>query len=101
MIGKGVNTILSELGGTVKDTTFIVYADLEFSREDFNEFVSGLEKLRSAGSKVSVWVYDCDYARESVSVLEKEGFNVVCDVRSLGDMIDAAKQLKRFILKRA
>lgn len=101
LIGKGVNTILSELGGTVKDTTFIVYTDLEFNDEDFGKFVSGLEKLRSAGSKVSVWVYDCDYARESVSVLEKEGFNVVCDVRSLGDMIDAAKQLKRFILKRA
>ena len=101
MIGEGVNVILSELGSTVKDTTFIVYTDLEFGANDFRKFLSGLDKLRAAGSKVSVWVYDCDHVRDSVSVLEKEGFNVVCDVRSLRDMIDAAEQLKRFVLKRA
>jgi len=98
-IGKGVAEILSSLGSTLKDTSFIVYTDLEFDPEDFELFVSSLDRVRSVGSKVSVWVYDCGAVQSSVDLLEREGFNVVCDVRSMEDMLHALNRMRKELIR--
>ena len=99
LIGEGANRIFSELGSTLRDTSFIVYTDLEFFEEDFNVFVDALEKIRSVGSKVSVWVHDCDAVRPAVNVLERAGFHVVCDVKSLSDIVEALNEMRRELIK--
>lgn len=98
-IGKGVAEILSSLGSTLKDTSFIVYTDLEFDPEDFELFVSSLDKVRGVGSKVSVWVYDCGLVQSFVDRLEQKGFNVVCDVRSMEDMLHALNRMRKELVR--
>ena len=92
---------LHDLGDTLKQTSTIVYTDLEFEPTDFSQFREKLSDVRNRGSKVSVWVYDCDAVPDEVSALRKDGFHVVCDVKTLDDMLDAARQMKRDLIRRA
>lgn len=99
-IGSGVQEILSELGSTLRDTSFIVYTDLFFDREDFERFKSALSTIRGMGSKVSVWIYDCgDVSDSDIKELENAGLQVVCDVKSMGDMLKALNDMRKELIK--
>jgi len=96
-----IQAVIRDRGDTLKETSTVVYTDLEFGGSDFDDFTKGLEEARNRGSKVSVWVYDCSVVQEEVNQLERKGFMVVCDVKTLDDMLSALQRMKKELIRRA
>lgn len=86
----------------LRDTVFIVYSDL-MEGGDEEEFLSNLEKIRSRGSKVAVFVTDCSNYGISYALdrIRSMGFYLKCDVRSPRSFLEGLRELKPYIKKAA